>query len=233
MDRSDGQLVAPAGLVPRSSGEVRRGWEGVGIASTGARAALVGLLGLTLGVLTAYGQAWLPQELGSLANSSGSWASLAFLLALFGTNHRIAGMLGFLAFITLLGEYVLGAEFRGDPSSSSLIAFWGLAAVVAGPVLGLGAHWLKTDRGYLAAVGIGVMCGVLIGEGVYGLTFIADTTYPPYWWGEIAVGVVLLGYVAARRLGELKPAAVAVVCSLIVAAAFLGIYSQELISFFP
>ena len=158
---------------------------------------------------------------------------LAFLLSLLGTSQRIAAMLGSLALITLLGGYVLGAEVRGDPSSSSLIAFWGLAAVVAGPVLGLSANWLKTDHGYLAAVGIGVMCGVLIGEGIYGLTYIAETTYPPYWWGEIVVGVVLLGSVAARRLRQLKPTAAAVVCSLLVATAFVGIFSQDLISLFP
>lgn len=150
-----------------------------------------------------------------------------------GTNQRIAAVLGFLALITLLGGYVLGAEVRGDPSSSALIAFWGLAAVVAGPVIGLSAYWLKSGRGYLAAVGTGLMSGVLIGEGVYGLTYIADSTFPPYWWGEIVVGVVLLGYVAARRLRQLKPAAAAVVCSLVVAAAFVGIYSQDLISLFP
>ena len=32
------------------------------------------------------------------------------------------------------------------------------------------------------------MGGVLIGEEVYGLTYVADTTFPPYWRGEIVVG---------------------------------------------
>ena len=104
-------------MVARASGGIQRGREGIGIASAGARAALVALLGLTLGVLTAYGQAWLPQELGPLANSSGSWALLAFFLALLGTNQRMAAMLGSLTLVALLGGYVLGAEVRGDPSS--------------------------------------------------------------------------------------------------------------------
>ena len=202
-------------------------------ATAGAHAAFVGLLGLTLGVLTAYGQAVLPQEMGSFANSSGSWALTAFLLALVAANQRMAAALGFLALITLLGGYVLGARIRGDISSSALIAFWGLAAVVAGPVLGLSASWLKTGRGYRASAGAGVMSGVLIGEGLYGLTHIADTTYPPYWWGEIVVGAGLLGYLAARRFRQLRPAAVAFVCCLVVAAAFVGIYSQDLIGLFP
>lgn len=34
-----------------------------------------------MGVVTAFAQGWLPEQVGSLANSSGSWALLAFLLA--------------------------------------------------------------------------------------------------------------------------------------------------------
>ncbi len=197
------------------------------------RATLVGVLGVTFGVATAYAQAWLPHELGSLANSVGSWALLAFLLALLGTTPRAAASLGFVALAMLLAGYVLGASVRGDPSSSSLIAFWGLASLVAGPVLGLSAYWVRTDRGYLGAAGIGVISGILIGEGVYGLSTIADTTYPPYWRGQIVVGVLILASVAVRRPRHLRRVTVAVVCSLLVAASFVAVYRLDLISLFP
>ena len=81
-----------------------------------ALTATVGLLGLTLGVLTAYGQEWLPREVGSLANSSGSWALAAFLLALLATGPRVAAACGALALLALLAGYVLGAGLRGYPS---------------------------------------------------------------------------------------------------------------------
>jgi hypothetical protein len=55
--------------------------------------AVVGAVGLTLGVLTAYAQEWLPDELGSLANSAGSWALVAFLLALLAKDTRAAALL--------------------------------------------------------------------------------------------------------------------------------------------
>jgi hypothetical protein len=197
------------------------------------RATLVGVLGLTFGVATAYAQAWLPHEVGSLANSVGSWAFLAFLLALLGTTPRAAALFGFGALVTLIAGYVLGASVRGDPSSSSLMAFWGLASLVAGPVLGLSAYWVRTDRGYLGAAGIGVMSGVLIGEGVYGLSTIADTTYPPYWIGQIAVGVVILASVAIQRPTQVRRVAVAVACSLLVAASFVAVYRLDLISLLP
>jgi hypothetical protein len=158
---------------------------------------------------------------------------LAFVLALLGTHPRAAAILGFVALVTLLAGYVVGTAVRGDPSSRSLIAFWSLASLVAGPVLGLSAYWVKVDSQHLAALGIGVMSGVLIGEGVYGLTYIADTTYPPYWWGEIIVGFVLLAYVAMRRIRASRPRATALACSVVIAAAFVGILGADLISILP
>ena len=193
-----------------------------------ALTATVGLLGLALGVLTAYGQKWLPQEVGSLANSSGSWALAAFLLALFATGQRVAAACGALALLALLGGYVLGAGLRGYPSGSTLIIFWGLAAVFVGPFLGLGAHWVRSGRRTLAALGAGGMSGVLVGEGVYGLAYIADTTYPPYWWGQIAVGVALLCAIAVGRLRRWPLVALSVAVGLVVAAAFVGVYSGGL-----
>ena len=197
------------------------------------RATLVGVLGLTFGVATAYAQAWLPHEVGSLANSVGSWALLAFLLAFLGATPRAAAFLGFLALVTLIAGYVLGASVRGDPSSSSLIAFWGLASLVAGPVLGLSAFWVRTDHGYLGAAGIGVISGILIGEGIYGLSTIADTTYPPYWSGQIVVGVAILASVAVQRPRQERRIAIAVACSLLVAASFVAVYRLSLISLLP
>jgi hypothetical protein len=197
------------------------------------RATIVTFFGLTLGVATAYAQGWLPPEMGSFANSVGSWALLAFLLALLADDTRAAAVLGFLALATLLAGYVLGAHVRGDASSSAFVAFWGLSALIAGPILGIGANWLKDGRPNRCAIGVGVMSGVLVGEGIYGLTIIAGTTYPPYWWAEVCVGVILLCWVAARRLRQRRPIALAVGCSLGVAAAFVVIFSQDLISIFP
>ncbi|MBA3425053.1 MAG: hypothetical protein H0U04_11065 [Rubrobacter sp.] len=197
-----------------------------------ALAILVGFLGLLVGVLTAYGQEWLPEEMNSLANSSGSWSLMAFLLALLAASPRTAAACGALALAALLGGYVLGAEVRGYPPSSALITFWGLAAVLVGPFLGLGARWVRSGPAPLTALGVGGVSGVLIGEGAYGLLFIADTTYPPYWWGEIFAGVVLLCWVATWRLRRLVPVALSAVVSIAIAAAFVGVYSGDLIAFF-
>ena len=191
---------------------------------------VVGAVGLALGVLTAYAQNWLPQELGSLANSSGSWALLAFGLALLGPNIAVAAASGSLSLLTLLGGYVVGAGLRGDPSSSAMIVFWVAAGLLIGPLLGLGAYWVKTDSGSRAALGIGAMGGVLVGEGIYGLAYIADTTFPPYWWGEIVAGLVLLLVVVLQRLQEWRVVALAVGVTVLVAGAFVVVYSQDLLA---
>ena len=78
----------------------------------------------------------------------------------------------------------------------------------------------------MAAVGIGAVSGVLIGEGIYGLTQIADTTYPPYWWGQIVVGSVLLVVMAWRRPRDKRSAALSLGVAALTAALFVLIYNQ-------
>lgn len=183
-----------------------------------------------LGVMTAYAQGWLPDQVRSLANSSGSWALLAFLLALLAATRGASAVFGVLALLALLAGYVVGASVRGYPSSTQLMVFWGAAALLAGPLLGLAAFWVRSCGGPLAALGAGAMSGVLVGEGVYALAYVADTTYPPYWWGQIVVGLVLLLVVAARRLRQTRDIALGLGISALTAAAFVAVYSQGLIA---
>jgi hypothetical protein len=190
------------------------------------RSAVVVVVALTLGVLTAYAQGWLPEQLGSLANSAGSWSLVAFIAALLiATSAPEAAVFGSLSLLGLLAGYVVGAQMRDVSSSTTTVGFWIAAAVVGGPVLGLSAYWIRVRRDLLAATGVGVMSGILIGEGIYGLTQIADTTYPPYWWGEIVVGLILL-VVGARRLLGVRAVAIAVGVAALAAAAFVLVYSQ-------
>jgi hypothetical protein len=186
---------------------------------------LVACASFGLGVLTAYAQGWLPEQVGSLANSSGSWALVAFLLAMLTTSPLAAGVAGALSLAALLGGYIVGAGLRDFPSSTSMIVFWGAAALLVGPLLGLGGFWVRERRGLLAAVGAGAMSGVLIGEGAYGLAYIADTTYPPYWWGSIGVGLALFLVVAVRRLGPRERALGVGICAL-TAIAFVLLYAR-------
>lgn len=193
---------------------------------TAASVVPVVLTAFVLGALTAYAQGWLPSQVSSLANSRGSWSLVAFLLAMRASGPVVAAAAGSLSLLALLAGYVVAAGARDHPSSTGLLVFWGTAAVLVGPLLGIGGFWVRTLRGPLCALGAGAMSGVLVGEGVYGLTYVADTTYPPYWWGSIAVGVALLLLVAALRLpGPGERALAAGTCAL-AASSFVAAYSQ-------
>jgi len=150
----------------------------------------------------------------------------ACALSLLATSDRLAAAFGCASLLGLLVGYVLGAQMRGYPSSHSTILFWGVAALLAGPLLGVSAYWVKTRSDVRAGIGVGVVSGVLVGEGIYGLTRIADTTYPPFWWGEIVVGLVLLLAVAWRRLVGFRALAVSVGLTVLVALAFVVVYSR-------
>lgn len=147
------------------------------------------LVGLLVGAFTAYGQGWLGDSFGSLVNSAGPWSVAAFLVAR-GARTPWAGALA--AAITLaLCEvgYVVANNIRDVPSSSSTVAFWVTAAVLAGPPLGVAAVWSRLGRPVRAAAGYGVVAGVLVGEGAYGLARLTDTTSSGYWVAEIVVGM--------------------------------------------
>lgn len=194
------------------------------------RVVLACVVAVVFGALTAGAQQWLPDQLRSLANSSGSWTLIAFLLALSARRAGAAALFGFASLAGLLAGYVAFAGIRGYASSTTMIVFWGAAAVVVGPLVGLGAHWAKTRRDALAAVGIGGMAGLLVGEGVYGLWYIAATTYPPYWWGSIIAGLMLLAGGVALRLKRVPTAMVAAGVCAATAAVFIAVYGIDLIS---
>lgn len=192
--------------------------------------------GLVVGAVTAFAQGGvLPEVLAPLANSHGPWTLVAFALALTAPAARTGGLAGMLALACMLAGYVLTNDARGFPSSSAMMLYWGLAAVVAGPVLGVGAHWLRHRQGVRAAFGTAAMASVLIGEGLYGLTVVAATTPAAYWWGEIVAGAVGLAWVCALRLSRAVTIIEAVVCTAVVSALFplATFYGADLMRMLP
>ncbi|MEL4319983.1 DUF6518 family protein [Leifsonia sp. YIM 134122] len=184
------------------------------------RTVAITLAALVLGALTPLGQGALPPELSSLANSASGWmiptALLVWLLARGYLEAAIGGALGFIA---LTVGYTVASAWRGvdfDP------LFWVIVGVVVGPFIGLAAHALHRSP-LSAALGTGLLSGVLVGEAVYGLTVVGDTTSPVYWWITAALGVALLVATAARiRRPRLIVLATALTTSM--AAVFLVAY---------
>lgn len=154
-------------------------------------------VGLVAGVVTAYGQGWLSDATSSLANSAGPWSLVAFLVARYNQRLVRAIVAAMLALASCELGYVLATDFRGGSNASSTIAFWMVAAVLAGPPLGVAGSW-ATKGGVRRSLGFAVIGGVLIGEGVYGWTTVADTTDWRYWAVETAIGVAIVAVLAMR-----------------------------------
>ena len=160
--------------------------------------------GMAIGGLTSFGQTWLPFELSPLANSSGSWVALAFGLCLSNRSPRRGGALGVLALASMLAGYVIVADLRGFPSAASTVLFWTVAAVIAGPVLGIGAAWAHSTDDRKVGLAFSPLLGVLLGEGIYGLRTLADTTPTVYWVCQIAVAVGLALVIGVVKLSTAR-----------------------------
>jgi hypothetical protein len=209
--------------------QVPRGLRPARIEITGrqvAGAAAVAAVGLGAGALTAYGQGQLPAGVAPLANSAGPWVLIATGTALGARRSWSAAAAGALALMALLTGYVVADALRGYPSAPATIEYWGLAAVFIGPVLGLAAYWLRSAVAGPAALGAGLISGVLIGEAGHGLTAldqpVGDRT-TGYWWAQVAVGVLLLLILGRSRFRALVPFAQAVLTCALVTAGLLSL----------
>lgn len=185
-----------------------------------ARLAIVVATALVLGGLTSFGQAVLPDELSSLANSVSGWTLPTVVLVLLtARSYREAAVSGALAYVALTLGYAVVSTMRGFPFDPLT---WGVIGVVAGPVVGAATFALR-GRPMQAAVGGGFLAGLLIGEGVYGLTVVADTTSPVYWWLVIVLGAALLVGLAVR-LRDIRPVVVLVSIAALLTVAFVTAY---------
>lgn len=153
-------LTAPA-APRRGRGPARRGV----LRGVLAPALLAAGVGTALGVLTSYAQGWLPEQVAPLANSSTSWCVVAALLALTARSAPAGALAATAALLSLNAGYGLGSELRGYVYGSQGLAFWSLAAVVAGPPVGAAVHWVRQRRRLLGPPAAGVLAGVVAGEG--------------------------------------------------------------------
>lgn len=224
-------VVEDAG--PRAPARYDQGWRGRRLGSTGrlmwsltarcfhgtvppisppaalraaVRPAIVVVASLALGFVTFHAQGWLPEPLAPLANSSSGWTLLtALLLAWARPATWPAAALGAASFVLLVLGYSVAADLAGlyyDP------AFFGVVGLVAGPVVGVAATWLRTV-GLRAALGAAVLSGAGLAEATYGLTEVAETTGVTYWIGVGVVALALLGWVVALRTESVRDRLVA------------------------
>ena len=194
-DRSGGGRVSLASDAAHGSGP--------GLA---AQLGIVGGGGLLVGALTAVGQGVLPSELGSLANSAGSWSLAAFLLALVDRAPRRGAVLGALALAAMVVGYAVATRSRLSRKHAAGRVL-GPGAVTVGPALGVGAAWTRGPDRTRRALAQACSAGSSSGEGVYGLKVVA-TASPAYWMVQTLTGIVIVVVPLAWRPRSSRPTVV-------------------------
>jgi len=194
-----------------------------------ARLALAAAVGLAVGAATEWSVLHLPFSLEPLSNTAAPWVLVAFAVAL---TARWMGESLVLAVVTLvaliLGFYVAEA-LRGWAVSRHQVEFWCVTSVVAGPLVGLAAGWLRHAGRTAGALGAGVLGGLLAGEAVHGLTALRFSTPADYWHAQFVLGVGLtigltLWLSRRRPLGNVPVLAASVTAFAIVGLGTLAAY---------
>lgn len=171
-------------------------------------ASLVAILGAVLiGGLTSFAQQYLPPWVHSLSNSVGGWTMFSFLIVWLGrARPLIAAVLGVVVFQLLVESYSVVSEWRGFDDGDPFTSIWTVVGLAAGPLLGVTAGLVRYAPPLWRALAVTPLCAVLLGEGIWALNTIADTTSPVYWTLEIVLSVVFLlaaiipGRLAARSI---------------------------------
>lgn len=217
--RSDASALRTRSAPARSTGVPAPGGQ------PWARGAVVLAASVVLGGLTSYAQGFLPDAAAPFANSASGWTLLTALLVAWAardarTRTWHAAVLGAASFVLLTLGYTVAADLRGyfyDPT------LFGVVGLVVGPFVGVAAAWLWR-AGVRAALGTAVLAGIGLGESVYGLTTVVETTGATYWVVIGLASLVLLSAVLARRLRGTVPVAVAAGGTAVVATAFVLAY---------
>ena len=190
--------------------------------ATWAGAAIVAVSSFLLGAATFHAQGFLPDALTSFANSASGW-TLVTVLLLTGSRVRpaAAALLGATSFVLLTLGYSVAAQLQDLFYDPTLFA---LVGVVVGPFVGIATSWLRSSHPWQAALGTSLLAGIGVGEAVFGLTAVADTTSPVYWVLIGAAALVLLIAMLIRRIRGVPWKLLAVIETCVTAGAFVVAY---------
>ena len=145
-----------------------------------------------VGGVTSPAQEHLPEEISPFANSSSGWTMLTFLLIWHSRLPTLwAAVSGAIAFVLMVDGYRIVSEWRGYGYGAPFQDIFTFIGIVVGPVIGVSAALLRYGSPTWKGLSIVPLTSVLIGEGVYGLTVVGDTTSPVYWSLIIAAGLAI------------------------------------------
>lgn len=205
----------PGTAVPSVRG---RSVEATALLETSIAVAVVSVL---LGAATFLAQAILPDALRPLGSSASGWTLLTVLVVQLARARALpSAVLGAASFVALVLGYALAADIGGLYYSP---VRFGVIGLLVGPFLGVATSWLR-ETGWRAALGAGVLAGIALGECVYGLVVVVDSTGWFYWTVVGGAGAALLVATLVRRAGRAAVMLGGVGVALAVAGAFFVVY---------
>jgi len=165
------------------------------IRTPATRVALIVVAGLATGILTQIGQGALPGDWSQLANAITPWLLVAFLLGSVMPDSRWAAGAGVAALLlALIGYYGMVQLRYGYGGGTGSLIFWGLGAVVGGPIYGIAGHWWRGPIHRRRAIALGLLAAVAIAEGAYNVLVVDHVT--------VGVAFIVFGLLVPLALGR-------------------------------
>ncbi|WP_226653463.1 DUF6518 family protein [Leifsonia sp. LS1] len=181
---------------------------------------------LAVGGLTSFGQQYLPEWTSSFTNSAGGWTMLAFgIVWLSRARPALGAVLGAVSFLLMVEGYGVVSAWRGYFYADPFTSVWTIIALVAGPVIGLSAAIARHGSRLRSALATVPLSAVLLGEGVWALVAIADTTSPVYWIIEIVLSAVVVAVTIGRNRLTVRQAAAVAGASLAASAVYVALWT--------
>ncbi len=96
--------------------------------------------------------------------------------------------------LALIGYYGMVQLRYGYGGGTSSWIFWGLGAVVGGPVFGVAGHWWRGPVHRRRAIALGLLAAVAIAEGAYNVLVVDHAT--------VGVAFIVFGLLVPLALGR-------------------------------
>ena len=182
---------------------------------------LVTIGGLVVGLLTMLGQSVLPGDLNTLVNSGAIWVLCAFLFSSLMPSDKWAIASGILTLLGTVIGYYAAVQLILDIQDITGARFWGIVALVAGPIFGLVGRWWRNKTGFRHVLSIALLGGVFAAEGLQLLRGASNKTLSG--WLELAVGIIIVLILGRSLKDKLYGLAILPLIVALGAAAYLFI----------
>jgi hypothetical protein len=189
------------------------------------RVAVAVVVGLAVGFLTFFGQGHLDGALNAFVNSASAWLVAPFAVGALMATPRGAAAAGAATCALQLVGYYINAHLHGLATGNAILVFWGLCAVVGGPVFGLAGHIWRAAPERLQGLGAAVLAGAFLAEGLWSYLHELHYYSTAALWISIGAAIALLS--TRGRLRELRWLVLTLPLGLLGEVVLTAVYSQS------